>query len=456
MTSKIVVNNIESDSGIGSVTFTSDIELGTKNLKGHNLESTGIVTATSFSGSGASLTSLPAGNLTGTLPAIDGSNLTGVGASFGNSSVNTSGIITATAFVSSQGELSHRNKVINGAMTVSQRATSKAMGNTENAYMCVDRYKIHNVHDGAVTASQSSTSPDGFGKSLKFDVTTADTSLTGSQRLHIVHYIEAQDLQDLGYGTSSAKEARVSFYVRSNKTGNYTFALNQADNGYKNISIQYTINSANTWERKSFVVPGDTAGVINDDNGTGIELYWWLAAGPTYTSGSLRSDWTAYSNGDFAAGQGVNLLDSTSNEFYLTGVQFEIGPVVTPFEHRKYSEQLFLCQRYYRVIKDGSEDNGGYVGYMSYNYDVNSVVTQVNFIPEMRATPTIASTSGTNYYRYYRNSGYVDINAMNAINGMGRKGGAFNNSDSGNGTAGQAGGFVMNNSSAKIAFDAEL
>ena len=123
---------------------------------------------------------------------------------------------------------------------------------------------------------------------------------------------------------------------------------------------------------------------------------------------------------------------------------------MTPFEHRKYSEQLFLCQRYYRVIKDGSEDNGGYVGYMSYNYDVNSVVTQVNFIPEMRATPTIASTSGTNYYRYYRNSGYVDINAMNAINGMGRKGGAFNNSDSGNGTAGQAGGFVLNNANIVI------
>ena len=59
MTSKIVVNNIESDSGISSVTFTSDIELGTKNLKGHNLHSTGIITATSFSGSGANLTNIP-------------------------------------------------------------------------------------------------------------------------------------------------------------------------------------------------------------------------------------------------------------------------------------------------------------------------------------------------------------------------------------------------------------
>ena len=40
---------------------------------------TGTCTATTFSGSGASLTNLPAANLTGTLPAIDGSNLTGVG-----------------------------------------------------------------------------------------------------------------------------------------------------------------------------------------------------------------------------------------------------------------------------------------------------------------------------------------------------------------------------------------
>ena len=140
MTSKIVVNNIESDSGITSVTFNSDIELGTKNLKGHNLESTGIVTAVSFTGSGANLTNLPAGNLTGnlpsisaanltnvpaarltgTLPAIDGSNLTGVGASFGNSSVNTSGIITATAFVpTSQTALTNRNRIINGAMGLS-------------------------------------------------------------------------------------------------------------------------------------------------------------------------------------------------------------------------------------------------------------------------------------------------------------------------------------------------
>ena len=43
-----------------------------------NINSSGIATATTFSGSGASLTNLPAANLTGTLPAISGANLTGI------------------------------------------------------------------------------------------------------------------------------------------------------------------------------------------------------------------------------------------------------------------------------------------------------------------------------------------------------------------------------------------
>ena len=154
MTSKIVVNNIESDSGISSITFTSDIELGTKNLKGHNLESTGIITATSFVGSGANLTNIPAGNLTGTiadaristlsasklsgaLPALDGSALTGVGVGTADS-INTSGIVTATAFnYTGNQNLSNRNLIINGDFQVAQRATSS----TSEGYGSVDRFR---------------------------------------------------------------------------------------------------------------------------------------------------------------------------------------------------------------------------------------------------------------------------------------------------------------------------
>ena len=77
MASEIRVNKIENRSGLGTVTFADT-----------GVDLAGIVTATTFSGSGASLTNLPAANITGTLPAIDGSNLTGV-ASTENIRTNT-------------------------------------------------------------------------------------------------------------------------------------------------------------------------------------------------------------------------------------------------------------------------------------------------------------------------------------------------------------------------------
>tara|TARA_B100000131_G_scaffold315945_1_gene355241 strand:+ start:521 stop:1708 length:1188 start_codon:yes stop_codon:yes gene_type:complete len=294
------------------------------------------------------------------------------------------------------GGLSHRNKVINGAMTVSQRATSASVsGDSNGVYKVCDRFKFRVKGGAAYTTSQSSTSPDGFSKSLKVDITTADTSLSGDDQAWVAQYIEAQNLQDLSYGTSGAQSITLSFYVRSNKTGTYFVALNQADNGYKNIGFQYTINSANTWERKSFLIPGDTSGVINDDNGTGLELYWWLAAGPTYTSGSIRSSWTTYSNGDFGAGQSINLLDSTSNEWYLTGVQLEVGDTATSYEHRSFGDELARCQRYYCKSYNygtapGTDTMVGSKWGRNYSADGRSANTcQVTFPVTMRDTPTV-------------------------------------------------------------------
>ena len=307
---------------------------------------------------------------------------------------NTDGTCTANI----TNNLSNRNKVINGGMKICQRATTFAVTGSTNAYVVPDRFKCVNVHDGAYTLSQSTTSPEGFSSSIKVDVTTADTSLTTSQRLYFAHFIEAQDLQDLAYGTGSAKSVVVSFYVRSNKTGNYAFALNQADNGFKNISFQYTISSANTWERKSFVIPGDTSGLINNDNGTGIEMYFWLAAGPTYTSGSTQSSWTAYSNGDFAAGQGVNLLDSTSNEWYLTGVQFEINSsgVATDFEHRSFAQEIALCGRYYQNLIAANVKALG-IG-MAYNGATFQIVLEYP-LGKMRTAPSIDAVTGGDYWQ---------------------------------------------------------
>ena len=177
---------------------------------------------------------------TPTVNITDGLNVTGVSTV---AALNTTSIVNDTP-------LSNRNIIINGAMTVSQRGTSFTDNGdvSANAYT-LDRFKSERDTDGAATITQSGTSPDGFTSSLKYDITTADTSLAASQYAQITYKVEARDLRHLAYGTSAAKTITLSFYVRSNKTGNYNFVYEQPDNGNRLASYQYTINSANTWER---------------------------------------------------------------------------------------------------------------------------------------------------------------------------------------------------------------
>ena len=245
---------------------------------------------------------------TPTVNITDGLNVTGVSTV---AALNTTSIVNDTP-------LSNRNIIINGAMTVSQRGTSFTDNGdvSANAYT-LDRFKSERDTDGAATITQSGTSPDGFTSSLKYDITTADTSLAASQYAQITYKVEARDLRHLAYGTSAAKTITLSFYVRSNKTGNYNFVYEQEDNGNKLSSHQYTINSADTWERKVITTTGDTAGVINNDGGAGFKMKWGLAYGSTFSSGSVTNGWSAQNNANFGAGQGVNLFDSTSNEFIV-------------------------------------------------------------------------------------------------------------------------------------------
>jgi len=244
------------------------------------------------------------------------------------------------------GALSNRNLIINGAMQVAQRGTSFTTV-TDSTYT-LDRFNYRKGNDGEVTITQDSSAPDGFSNSLKIDVTTADTSIAASQFAILEYNVEAQDLQRLAFGTSGAKNFTLSFYVKSNKTGTYAVNISQTDNSSKQATLTYTINSANTWERKSLTFTGDTSGVINDDNGIGFLMYWWLAAGSTFNSGSTSATFQTYSNANHAAGQAVNLLDDTSNEWLITGIQLEVGSEATPFEHRSFDEEFRRCSRYYQ------------------------------------------------------------------------------------------------------------
>ena len=255
--------------------------------------------------------------------------------------------------------------IINGDMAVSQRGTSFSASTSE--IYTLDRFKYIDIDspDNVYTITQDAEVPSGqgFAKSLKVDVATADASLDSLDGTLIEQRIEAQDLQQLSFGTSSAKSLTLAFWVKSNKTGTYVVRLLQSDNSSKQVSYAYTISSANTWEKKVVNIPGDTAGVITNDNGSGLQISWLLSAGAGLQSGALRSAWTAYANGDVAPGQ-VNLADSTDNEWYLTGVQLEVGDFdansIAPFQHESFGDSLQRCQRYFQNIEAARTNASGF------------------------------------------------------------------------------------------------
>ncbi len=294
---------------------------------------------------------------------------------------------TATGFPDTR---KPHNLVINGAMQVSQRGSSFT-GVDQQEYT-IDRFiTLHSYGSSTINVINSSQSPDGFAKSYKVDVTAADTSIGSGQYMFIRHKIEAQNLQSLAYGTTGAKSITLSFYVRSTVTGTYAICLQQKDNSSKQVNGTYTINSADTWEKKTFTFAGDQGGVINNDNGHGLDILWTLVAGSDRTSGSARPTWTAHANADESYGHTANVLSSTSNNWHLTGVQLEVGTVATDFEHLSYGDELLKCQRYY------FKESATYYAGMGYGTNSSSNCLGVLQQPcVMRATPT--ATLGTASY----------------------------------------------------------
>ena len=278
-------------------------------------------------------------------------------------------------------------------MQVAQRGTSTSSA-TSAAYHAVDRFDQNIVTMGAYTISQSTTAPTDFTTSLKMDVTTADASPASGDVVAIRTKLEGLNLQQLNFGTSNAKSITVSFYVKSNKTGTYVVSSYLADAG-KQWGQTYTIDSANTWERKTITWQGSSnSSVINNDSGAGLIFTWYLGAGTGRTSGTAQTDWTAYATTGEAVGQTVNIADSTANEFLITGVQLEVGEVATPFEHEPFSVTQQKCFRYYYNSRFGSNDGGAYSSGPDAQYGhVRACFAQ--FPVKMRATPTVSIQAGS-------------------------------------------------------------
>jgi hypothetical protein len=262
-----------------------------------------------------------------------------------------------TGGVDSTVNFGRRNMIINGAMQVAQRGTS-ATTTVDDSYLTVDRWQ-HNIMSGSdarFTMSQATDAPNGFNYSLKYETTTAEDN-TGdtADGASVRQKIEKQDLVSLASGTSDAKPFTISFWVKSNKTGTFTIFLQEyEDNSI--MSRTYTINSANTWEYKTVNVPAITDTVITSDNSAGMQVFFGLSAGTSWTSGTPNpTAWASDVVANRLAGHNVNIADTVGNTWQITGLQLEVGDTATPFEHRSYGEELSLCQRYFQKISGGSD-----------------------------------------------------------------------------------------------------
>ena len=304
-------------------------------------------------------------------------------------------------------EPNFRNILINGDQSIAQRSTS-ASSITSGGYHACDRWKEDMTSAGTWTISQSTTVPtgQGFATSLKMDCTTANGSLSANSELVVQQRLEGQNLQYLKKGTSDAVSTTLSFWVRSNKTGTYICELQDVDNS-RQISKSYTISVADTWEKKTITFPGDTTGALDNNSDRSLDCSFYLAAGSDLSSGTLSTTWTAKTDANRAVGQ-VNLADSTSNEWYITGAQLETGDTASEFEFLPFDVTFNKCHRYCLILGDapgGTIYNYADDGVIGHYYNTTDFYPNFFFPVPMRSTPGVTfSTTG---------SGLGDVSSQN-------------------------------------------
>jgi FlaG/FlaF family flagellin (archaellin) len=317
------------------------------------------------------------------------------------------------------GALSNRNAIINGNFDVWQRGTSDV---TNDNYFA-DRW-LMNRSSAVATASQESfvlgqtDVPNNPSFYAKMNVTTGNNQARIEQRVEDVT-------------TFAGQTTTLSFYAKGTNPngGNVEIFLahRYGTGGSTSVNVVDTIVLTDSWKRFEVTldIPSVSGKTIGDGN---------------YVQISWRQP------------DADNSADAW--DISLSQVQWEIGDTATPFEHRSYGDELARCQRYFYQWIDGANQSMGVGGYFSSSL----FVAQANHPVPMRAKPTASITSGTDYYKIWRNgtSDYCSLSGgtLNASSTVYHS--IFDLTGGISGTAGHAGRILGSSSSANIYLDAEL
>jgi hypothetical protein len=286
-----------------------------------------------------------------------------------------------------------KNRIINGALTISQyNGSSSVTPSASNTYS-IDRWNNQMTVASKFSVQQVTTAPAGFSNSMLFS--TASTYSVGSgDYFGIEQRIEGYNFYDLAWGTASAKPATLSFWAYANNSGTYCASLQ--NNGGSLVST-YTL-SANTWTYVTIPIPASTTyGFSSTTNGSAVSVRFTFSAGSNFSTSTLN----AWQSGNYGVTSGAfNFINTSGATLNITGVQLEVGSSATSFDYRPYGTELNLCQRYYWQFNN----DGGNYGAFAQGYQSGTGGPVIYPIPQvMRIDPSVTQIG--NIFNNYPGSG---------------------------------------------------
>lgn len=253
--------------------------------------------------------------------------------------LDSNGDVQASS-LDSQPQLGRRNLIINGATQVWQRGTSGTSG------YVADRFTTTNT----TSVSKVTSSLSGFGSAMQVVTTPSSDTMLRQQVENTEGYLAGQTMT-------------LSFWMKSDiaepfGTGQYCI-YQDATETYQilGVSVPSVIETNGDWKRyiRTFTLPA-------------------TATGHKF---SVRLDFNK----------------TTSQTLEITGVQLELGSVATPFEHRRYGEELALCQRYYYRLNVQANT----VLMVGNSLSPSAAYYTLNLPQPLRATPTVSQSGFLNY-----------------------------------------------------------
>ena len=279
----------------------------------------------------------------------------GAAVTISESGIEASGIGITCANINGTQIGGRRNIIINGAMEVAQRGTSTTTATA--GYYTLDRFLTsHNGTDEAVTISQSDvasgTTPytSGFRKALKFLNGNQTGGADAGDFTQVQTRLEAQDIAKSGWNyTSSSSFITLSFWVKSSVAQNFYAYFRTTDGTAQLYTIETGSLTADTWTKVTKKIPGNSNLQFDNNAEQGLQLVFAPFWGTTYTdSGKSLNSWGAYVSTNRTPDFTTTWWTTNDATWEITGIQLEVGPQATPFEHRSFNDELALCQRYFQ------------------------------------------------------------------------------------------------------------